>query len=90
MPNMQGLRTTNIMHCVRSRSDQCCPEHSVMLPAETFEMGRGLLTPSLAKPRQNAEAYLSRLFMKTHIHVTRLRRKNSDTLATLRCKLHFY
>jgi hypothetical protein len=49
------------------------------LPAETFETGRGLLTLSLAKPRQNAEANLSRLFVKTHIYVTRVRRKNTDT-----------
>jgi hypothetical protein len=29
-----------------------------MLPAETFEMRKGLLTLSLAKPRQNARASL--------------------------------
>jgi hypothetical protein len=29
-----------------------------MLPAETFEMRKCLLTLSLAKPRQNAEAIL--------------------------------
>jgi hypothetical protein len=40
--------------------------------------------------RDNAVANFSRLFIKTYcIYVTRLRRKNSDTLATLCCELHF-
>ena len=34
------------------------PRHTVMLPAETFEMRKRLLTLSLAKPRQNIEAIL--------------------------------
>ena len=67
MRNTQGLRTTNTTHRVRARPEQCCPLHSAMLSAETFEAGRGLFTPSLPKSRQDTEENLSRLFMKTHI-----------------------
>ena len=40
----------------RSWLSTCCPRHSVMLPAETSEMIKRLLTLFLAKLRYNAEA----------------------------------
>ena len=35
-----------------------CPQHCIMLPTETFHMGKCLLTCSLIKPRENTEAVL--------------------------------
>ena len=42
----------------RSSRATCCSWHSVMLPAETFEMRKRLLTLSLAQLRQKTEAIL--------------------------------
>jgi hypothetical protein len=42
----------------RSSRVKCCPRQNVMLPADTFEMRKRLLTLTLAKPRYNAKAIL--------------------------------
>jgi hypothetical protein len=46
------------------------PRHSVMIAAQTFQMRERLLTPSLAKPRYNAEEILKtyELFVYGDIH----------------------
>jgi hypothetical protein len=46
----------------RSLDPQPVVHDSVMLPVETFEMGKRLLTLSLAKPREKTKAILKTLF----------------------------
>jgi hypothetical protein len=54
----------------RCSQAKCCPLQSVILRVVTIEMGKRLLTLSLAKPRHNTKATVKNsesLFMETYI-----------------------
>jgi hypothetical protein len=63
---------------IRSSWAAFCLQQSIMLPAETLEKRKHLLTLSLAKLRQKAKAPLTiyELFIYGDIHFVKLRSKH--------------